>query len=102
MAARRRDRRRIAIERELRAAWASGRRIVVTFDAVPQGRLRARGRVWHVAPTGQFATVGRTHVLLHAVREIQDAPTVKGGPTAPATPGPIPGQLPLQPSGCTK
>jgi len=60
-----------AVERELRDAWASGRRVQITTQ--PPERARARGTVKHVAPTGAFAIVGRTHVPIHRIALIRDA-----------------------------
>jgi len=86
-----------AFERELRAAWATGRRIAVTFTATPHGQMRAQGRVRHVAATGQFALVGRTHVPITAVLGIEDAPPTSATPRNVISPlqPPIDGQLRL-------
>jgi hypothetical protein len=86
-----------AFERELRAAWATGRRIAVTFTATPHRRMRAQGRVRHVAATGQFALVGRTHVPITAVFRIEDAPPISASARNVISPlqPPIDGQLRL-------
>lgn len=48
---------------ELRAAWASGRRVALTVD----GGRRVEGHVGHVATTGVFVDVGSKRVMADAV-----------------------------------
>jgi len=59
------------LERQLRDAWASGRRVQIMTK--PPERACARGIVKHVAPTGTFAIVGRTHVPIDRIARVRDA-----------------------------
>lgn len=47
---------------ELRAAWASGRRVALTLERCDLDRIE--GVVTRVSATGAFATVGAVHVPL--------------------------------------
>ena len=85
---------------ELRAAWASGREVLLSLP-----RARVRGRVEHVASTGAFALVwdgaGEVHVPCALVRSVRAAHFHEGGePVEPRRRGPAlepppPGQLAL-------
>jgi len=69
------------LERELRDAWADGRRVQITTK--PPERARARGTVKHVAPSGAFAIVGRTHVPIDRIARVRDAAPLAAGSDEP-------------------
>jgi hypothetical protein len=56
---------------ELRAAWASGKRVALSLER-PDGVKRLEGHVRRVAPSGAFVVVGATHVPMDVVLAVHN------------------------------